>query len=84
MRKNLKKDFPSFTDIKKKHSSHAITADVSIAETGHAAEFFLSDGVIVTGVSTGTEADLDEGLKTLNLALIAKDSSTKNRLIRIN
>jgi len=49
-----------FTDIKKKHSSHTITSDVSIEETAHAAEFFLSDGVIVTGVSTGTEASLDE------------------------
>lgn len=49
-----------FTDIKKKHSSHAITFDVSIEETAHAAEFFLSDGVIITGVSTGTEASLDE------------------------
>ncbi len=49
-----------FTDVKKKHSSHAITSDVSIAETAHTAEFFLSDGVIVTGVSTGTEADLEE------------------------
>jgi len=48
------------TDIKKKHSSHAITADVDIAEVARAAEFFLSDGVIVTGVSTGTEASLDE------------------------
>ncbi len=49
-----------FTDIKKKHSSHAITSDVDIAETAHTAEFFLSDGVIVTGVSTGTEADSEE------------------------
>ena len=48
------------TDIKKKHSSHAVTADVTIEETAHAAEFFLSDGVIVTGVATGTEASLDE------------------------
>jgi membrane complex biogenesis BtpA family protein len=48
------------TDIKKKHSSHAITADVDIVETAHAAEFFLSDGVIVTGVATGTEANLAE------------------------
>ncbi len=53
-------DVMIFTDIKKKHSSHSITADVSIEETAHAAEFFLSDGVIVTGVSTGTEASLDE------------------------
>ncbi|RME75957.1 MAG: BtpA family membrane complex biogenesis protein [Chloroflexi bacterium] len=48
------------TDIKKKHSSHAITADVDIVETAHAAEFFLSDGVIVTGVATGQEASLEE------------------------
>ena len=48
------------TDVKKKHSSHAITADVDIVETAHAAEFFLSDGIIVTGVATGTEASLEE------------------------
>jgi membrane complex biogenesis BtpA family protein len=48
------------TDIKKKHSAHAITADVDIVETAHAAEFFLSDGVIVTGAATGAEASLEE------------------------
>ena len=45
-----------FADIKKKHSSHAITADVDIVETAHAAEFALADGVIVTGASTGRPA----------------------------
>ncbi|XP_050075321.1 uncharacterized protein F13E9.13, mitochondrial [Anopheles maculipalpis] len=45
------------TDIKKKHSSHAITADVSLPETAHAAEFFLSDGLIITGSSTGFSAE---------------------------
>ncbi len=49
-----------FTDIKKKHSSHAITADVDIAETAHAAEFFMSDGLIITGPSTGTITDVAE------------------------
>ena len=49
-----------FADIKKKHSSHAITSDVGIVETAHTAEFFLADGVIVTGSSTGKEADLRE------------------------
>lgn len=49
-----------FTDIKKKHSSHAISNDISIAETAKAAEFFLSDGVIVTGKSTGEKASLEE------------------------
>lgn len=53
-------DILVFTDIKKKHSSHNITSDVSIEETAHAAEFFLSDGIIVTGVATGKEADVDE------------------------
>jgi len=49
-----------FTDVKKKHSSHAITADVSLAETIHAAEFFMSDGMIVTGSATGCEASLTD------------------------
>lgn len=49
-----------FTDIKKKHSSHNLTADVSIEETAKAAEFFLSDGLILTGASTGKEADVNE------------------------
>lgn len=38
-----------FTDLKKKHSSHAITSDVSLLETAHAAEFFMTDGIILTG-----------------------------------
>lgn len=41
------------TDIKKKHSSHAVTADMDVVETARAAQFFLSDGVIITGVETG-------------------------------
>ena len=49
-----------FTDVKKKHSSHSITSDVSIVETAKAAEFFLSDGIIVTGSSTGAEANISE------------------------
>lgn len=49
-----------FTDIKKKHSSHSITADTDILETAKAAEFFLSDGVIITGSSTGSEPSLEE------------------------
>lgn len=49
-----------YTDIKKKHSSHQVTIDVSIGETAKAAEFFLSDGVVVTGNSTGEEASEDD------------------------
>lgn len=47
-------------DIKKKHASHAVTADVSLAETAATAEFMLADGVIVTGSSTGRQPALDE------------------------
>lgn len=48
------------TDIKKKHSSHAITSDISIEETAEAADFFLADGLIITGSSTGKQASIDE------------------------
>jgi len=48
------------TDIKKKHSSHSITSDVSIKETAMAAEYFLSDGLILTGTATGKETDISE------------------------
>lgn len=49
-----------YCDIKKKHSAHTITADVSIAETAKAAQFFEADGVIVTGSSTGDPANVAE------------------------
>lgn len=47
-------------DVKKKHSSHAITADVGIAETARTAEFFRADGVVVTGPRTGAAPDVDD------------------------
>lgn len=42
-----------WADVKKKHSSHAITADLSLGATAHAAEFLRADAVIVTGAVTG-------------------------------
>ncbi len=42
-----------FCDLKKKHASHAITADVSLGEAAEAASFFGADGLIVTGTATG-------------------------------
>jgi membrane complex biogenesis BtpA family protein len=49
-----------FTDIKKKHSSHSITSDTNIIETAHTAELFKSDGIVITGIATGKETDVDE------------------------
>ena len=46
--------------FQKKHSSHSITADVDIAETAKAAQFFLADGVVLTGTSTGSPASASE------------------------
>jgi membrane complex biogenesis BtpA family protein len=46
-----------FADVKKKHSAHALTADVDLVETARAAEFFLADGVIVSGAATGRPTD---------------------------
>jgi membrane complex biogenesis BtpA family protein len=49
-----------FADIKKKHSAHALTADVDLVETAHAAELFLADGLVVTGTATGRPAEPTE------------------------
>jgi membrane complex biogenesis BtpA family protein len=42
-----------WTDGKKKHSAHAITADVSLGQTAETVEFMGADCVIVTGSVTG-------------------------------
>jgi len=47
-------------DVKKKHSSHALTADISLDEAARAIEFFGADGVVVTGAATGTPASLED------------------------
>ncbi len=62
-----------FTDIKKKHSAHAITNDVNLIETARIAEFFMSDGVIVTGSLTGMAAnqqDVESVKRTTNLPVL--------------
>jgi uncharacterized protein len=42
-----------WADVKKKHSAHAITADVSLGSTAETVEFMGADCVIVTGNVTG-------------------------------
>ncbi|XP_055911675.1 uncharacterized protein F13E9.13, mitochondrial [Eupeodes corollae] len=72
-----------FTDLKKKHSSHSITADTSLLETAKAAEFFLTDGIIVTGTSTGHAAspgDLDALYGKVKVPLIIGSGVTKDNL----
>jgi hypothetical protein len=47
-------------DIKKKHASHAVTADLSIADCVEGAVFFGADGVIITGTATGKPARVED------------------------
>ena len=42
-----------WADVKKKHSAHAITSDITLAATAEAVEFMRGDAVIVTGNVTG-------------------------------
>ncbi len=60
-------------DIKKKHASHALTADIPIADAAAGAEFFGADGLIVTGTATGRPTrpeDLAEARQGSKLPLL--------------
>jgi membrane complex biogenesis BtpA family protein len=66
-------------DLKKKHASHAITADVSIAEAAEAARFFGADGVIVTGTATGKPtsiADVEAVARVTDLPVLVGSGVT--------
>jgi len=72
-------DILVLTDIKKKHSAHAITQDISLADTARAAEFFLSDGIIITGTMTGMpvkERDLQEVKSVTSLPVLVGSGVT--------
>jgi len=59
-----------FADIKKKHASHAITADIDLVETAKTAAFMRADGLIITAGFTG-QAPNPEDLRALDgLSLI--------------
>ena len=72
-----------FTDIKKKHSSHSITDDTDIVDTAKAAEYFLSDGVIITGSATGKEPSLEEIKKvkeSVNIPVLSGSGITEDNI----
>ncbi len=53
-------------DVKKKHASHALTADVNLGATARAAVLFGAQGVVVTGRATG------EPTRPEDVALVAE------------
>tara|TARA_R110002051_G_scaffold137469_1_gene209965 strand:+ start:1739 stop:2536 length:798 start_codon:yes stop_codon:yes gene_type:complete len=75
-------DIAIFTDIKKKHSSHYITNDVTLLDTARAAQFFLSDGIIITGSHTGDSASIEElkSLKGLTVPILIGSGVTKDNV----
>jgi membrane complex biogenesis BtpA family protein len=49
-----------FGDVKKKHCSHSLTSDLDILDEIKQAEFFLVDGIIITGPRTTEPPSLSE------------------------
>jgi membrane complex biogenesis BtpA family protein len=49
-----------WADVKKKHSAHAITADVSLGLTAETVEFMRGDAVIITGDVTGAPPKIED------------------------
>jgi uncharacterized protein len=72
-----------WTDVKKKHSSHAITADVSLGATAGAVEFMRGDAVIVTGSVTGDApkiADVEEARAHCRLPVLLGSGIDANNI----
>lgn len=72
-----------WADVKKKHSSHALTADVSIGDTAAAVEFMRADAVIVTGPKTGEhphDADIAHVRSQCRLCLYLGSGITADNL----
>ena len=66
-RKELKAEhIKVFADVKKKHGSHSLTIDLDIKDEIKQVEFFLADGVIVTGQFTGLNPDKNDLIKAKN------------------
>lgn len=49
-----------WADVKKKHSSHAITADISLGAACETVEFMRGDAVIITGNVTGEAPKIED------------------------
>jgi uncharacterized protein len=72
-----------WTDIKKKHAAHAITADVTLGETAETVEFMGADCVIVTGSATGkppSVADISEAKSQCHLPVFLGSGITEDNI----
>jgi membrane complex biogenesis BtpA family protein len=74
-----------WADVKKKHSAHAITADVSLGLTAETVEFMRGDVVIVTGAVTGDPCrveDVEEARAHTRLPVVLGSGVTVDNLDR--
>ncbi|MBQ9244481.1 MAG: BtpA/SgcQ family protein [Proteobacteria bacterium] len=63
LRKHLGSSVRVWADVQKKHACHAITSDARLEDLAHGFEFCGADALIVTGVSTGCEAHIEDVAK---------------------
>ena len=74
-----------WADVKKKHSAHAITADVSLGQTAETVEFMGADCVIVTGSVTGEApkvADVQEAKSHCHLPVFLGSGISETNIDR--
>jgi len=72
-----------WADVKKKHSAHAITSDVSLGETAETVEFMGAEAVIVTGTATGKAPkpeDVSEAKAHCNLPVMLGSGITDENI----
>ena len=72
-----------WADIKKKHASHAWTADLSLGDVAEAAEFMGAETLIVTGASTSRPplpADVEQARSRCELPVFAGSGVTLENL----
>jgi membrane complex biogenesis BtpA family protein len=70
-------------DIQKKHASHAVTADISLADHARAVDYCCGDAVIITGGHTGVAAnpsDLAEAKAATTLPTVIGSGSTPHNI----
>lgn len=60
LRKHINSSVKVWADVQKKHSCHAITSDAKLSDLAHGFAFCGADALIVTGVSTGCEAHIED------------------------
>jgi membrane complex biogenesis BtpA family protein len=74
-----------FADVKKKHCAHSLTGDLDLADVIKQTEFFMADGVVITGQFTGIEPaihDLKNAKQVTHLPVVIGSGMTAENIGR--